>query len=921
MRVADAGPASTSGRDESIGCASWRSRSPASGSRTWCPWAETSAEVASALGVSPAVGLDEGEARRRLERHGPNALVRRIPRGAIAILADQFRSLIMALLVVASGISFAFGEVVEGIAILAVLVINAAIGFATEIRAVRSMDALRELGRLQTRVRRGGWERLVEAESVVPGDAVHLVGGDVVTSDLRIVDASRLQADESLLTGESTPVDKHAASLPTATPLVERANLVFKGTSIIRGEGIGVVVATGMDTELGIISALAERAEPEATPLEKRLDRLARRLVWLTLSASGAIAAVGLLTGREAYLSLQSAIALAVAAVPEGLPIVATIALARGMWRMASRNALVERLAAVETLGSTTLILTDKTGTLTENRMSVARVALEPGDVDLPLSPGGPEPGSDLGRLLSLAIETAVLCCEETTRARHEGGDPTELALCAAGEALGLRRPSLLAAFPEVGEEAFDPEIKMMATLHRREADILVAVKGAPEAILDAVSTVAATGGSRPLTDTDRAAWHARAARLAGDGLRVLGVARKSAREVHADPYRDLELVGLVGLLDPPRPDVRPAIDACRRAGIRVVMVTGDHAATAGAVARAVGLATRSEPLAIAIGDEIERLATEPPLERLLGVTVFARTSPEQKLALITHYQEAGEIVAMIGDGVNDAPALRKADIGIAMGGRGTQVARQAAAMVLRDDRFPTIVVAIEQGRVIFGNIRRFVVYLLSCNLSEILVVGLASLVAAPLPILPLQILFLNLVTDVFPALALGVGEGAEDVLSRPPRDPTAPMLVRRHWLAIAGSGATITVVVLAGLAIALTVLDYDLARAVTVSFLILGFAQVWHVFDMTGPRSGVLRNEVTRNPWVWAAVAACAGLLLAAIYFPPLASVLRTVGPGADGWALVVPLSLVPLLVGTLARLGVRSRLSAAFCDLPPIR
>jgi Ca2+-transporting ATPase len=883
--------------------------------RTWNPWAETGADVARTLGVSAENGLDEGEARRRFERHGPNELVRRAQRSVAAILVDQFRSFIMVLLVAAAGISFAFGEAVEGTAILAVLAINAMIGFATEVRAVRSMDALRELGRLQTRVRRGGRERLIGAESIVPGDIVRLVGGDVVTADLRLVDASRLQADESLLTGESVPIEKHTEPLPAETPLVERANLVFKGTSITCGEAIGVVVATGMDTELGHISELAEGAEPEATPLEKRLDRLGRRLVWLTLAAAGAIAVTGLLTGREAYLSFQTAIALAVAAVPEGLPIVATIALARGMWRMASRNALVERLAAVETLGSTTIILTDKTGTLTENRMSVVRVALEPGDVELPLSGDRPGPGADLEPLLDRAIETAVLCCEGAARASQDDGDPTERALCAAGDALGLDRASLLEAFPEIGKEAFDPKIKMMATFHRWMGGILVAVKGAHEAVLDAASTVAAAGGASSLSDADRAAWHDRGSRLAGDGLRVLAVARKIVSDVPQDPYRDLELVGLVGLLDPPRQDVQPAIEACRRAGIRVVMVTGDHAATAGAVARAVGLASRDEPLVVAPGAEIERLASGPLRERLAGVTVFARTSPEEKLELVAHLQEAGEIVAMIGDGVNDAPALRKADIGVAMGRRGSQVARQAAAMVLRDDRFSTIVAAIEQGRVIFGNIRRFVVYLLSCNLSEILVVGLASLAAAPLPLLPLQILFLNLVTDVFPALALGVGEGAEDIMSRPPRDPAAPVLGRRHWLAIAGSGVSIAVAVLCGLAIARVGLDYDLPRAVTVSFLILGFAQLWHVFDMTGPRSGLVWNEVTRNRWVWGSVVVCAGLLLAAIYVPPLAYVLETVSPGAGGWAVILPLSFAPLVIGMVAKLGLRLRSS------PPAR
>lgn len=871
------------------------------------PWAVAADEVARALGVSPESGLSESAARLRLERGGPNELVRRVQRSAFAIFLEQFQSVIMLLLVAAAGVSFAFGEGVEGIAILVVLALNATIGFSTEIRAVRSMDALRELGRLQTRVRRDGRERLIEAESIVVGDIVRLAGGDVVTGDLRLIDASRLLADESLLTGESSPVEKHTDRLPAGTPLVERANLVFKGTSIVRGEAIGIVLATGMETELGHIAELAERAEPDATPLEKRLDRLGHRLVWLTLAAAAAVAAAGLLTGRGAYLSIQTGLALAVAAVPEGLPIVATLALARGMWRMAARNALVERLAAVETLGSTTIVLTDKTGTLTENRMTVARVELEPGGVEFPRTSREPRSGSDIDELLIRALETAILCCEDPAGGSRGQNDPAERALCAAGEAIGLDRASLLERLPEIGKEPFDPAMKMMATIHRRAGGVLVAIKGAPEAILDAATTVLSVEGTLPLSDADRVAWLDRAARLAEGGLRVLALARKAIPGEPWCPYRDLELVALVGFLDPPRGDVRPAVEACRRAGIRVVMATGDHPATASAVARAVGLASRPR---VILGADVERLATGPFRDRLLEVTVFARTSPEEKLELIRIYQEAGEVVAMIGDGVNDAPALRKADIGIAMGERGSQVARQAADMVLRDDRFSTIVAAVEQGRVIFGNIRRFVVYLLSCNLSEILVVGLASLASAPLPILPLQILFLNLVTDVFPALALGVGEGTEDVLSRPPRDPAAPVLHRRHWLGIAGSGAAITLAVLGGFAIGLAALDFDLTRAVTVSFLILGFAQVWHVLDMAGPRSRILRNEVTRNVWVWAAILVCVGLLLAAVYVPPLAAVLTIVNPGAEGWAVILPLSFAPVVIGTLVRLAVRGHL-----------
>jgi len=856
--------------------------------------------VLAALGCNPAQGLSTDEAARRYRHYGPNLLRHRRPASVWRILLNQFESVVVWLLAAAAALSLLLGNVEEGVAILIVLAINAAIGFLTELKAARSVEALRQVARVATRVRRGGEVRMVPAESLVPGDIVLLEGGDIVTADLRLVEASRVQADESLLTGESTPIAKGADPVPADSPLAERASMLFKGTVVTRGNGEAVVLATGMETELGHIAELAAEAEPEQSPLEKRLARLGGQLIWLTVAVVTVIGAGGFASGAPLLLMVEAGVALAVAAIPEGLPIVATLALARGMWRMARKNALVERLGAVETLGATTVIVADKTGTLTENRMAVAGLALPSG----PWTPGeAPRP-----EVLE-ALTVAVLCNDAVLPAAvDEGGgaaatgDPTEIALLRAGAAAGLRRDVLLATLPEVREEAFDPDTKMMATVHAKDGSFLYAIKGAPEAILPRVTQIRPSDGTaRALDDAARTHWLEEAARLAADGQRVLALAMKEAASEAADPYAGLVLLGLVGLLDPPRADVQAAIADCIAAGIRVVMLTGDHAATARAIGRRVGL-PEGEVLE---GGTLRRAEDldEAARERLASVPVLARMSPAQKLDLVALYQQRGEIVAMTGDGVNDAPSLKKADIGVAMGLRGTQVAREAADMVLADDAFPTIVTAVREGRVIFDNIRKFVVYLLSCNLSEILVVGIAVLAGLPLPILPLQILFLNLVTDVFPAFALAAGEGAAGVMARPPRDPAEAILERRHWISIAGYGVLITCATLAALAIAREVLMLPEREAVTVSFLTLAFAQLWHVFSMRGAGSHPVVNEVSANPVVWGALALCTALLLGALYIPPVADVLRLVPPDRAGWTVVVGMSLAPLLFGQIGR------------------
>ncbi|WKE66497.1 cation-transporting P-type ATPase [Gallaecimonas kandeliae] len=862
------------------------------------PWSQPAPSVLAGLGVNPRQGLDRQEARRRLRRFGPNRLRPPRHRSAWQVLLAQFKSLMMLLLALAALLAFGLGQTVDGAAILAVLGLNVAIGFTVELRGVRSMEALYRLTRLKVRVRRGGHVKQIATEQLVPGDLVLLEGGDKVGADLRLLEAANLQVDESALTGESLPVTKGIEPVPADSPLAERSTMLYSGTHLVQGSGEAVVVATGLATELGRIATLVTQIPDKATPLEQKLALLGQKLIWLTLALAALLALAGIWVGREPVAMLKIAIALAVAAVPEGLPVVATIALARGMWRMARQNALINRLAAVETLGATAVICTDKTGTLTENRLSLARLLLASGEQAELAEAGFEGTGQDSPQLRQ-ALELAVLC---NNASLDEGGlgDPLEVALLAAGRQAGLEREALLRRWPELREEAFSTDSRMMASFHQGPDGIRVAVKGAPEAVLAACAFEGSGDQAEPMVDARRQHWLAQNQRLAKQGLRVLALAEGRAANIEAEPYQGLSLLALVGLMDPPRQDVALALAQCRAAGIRVVMVTGDQAATAAHVARQLGL-DGDQPLVVAQGKALRPLdeMSEPDKVAALATSVFARVEPAQKLRLVALHQEAGAVVAMTGDGVNDAPALKQADIGIAMGQRGTQVAREAAAMVLKDDAFATLVLAVRQGRIIFDNIRSFVLYLLSCNISELMVVALATLADAPLPLLPLQILYLNLVTDVFPALALGVGPGAPGVMERPPRPRAEAVIDGRHWLAILGYGSSITFAVLGAFALALGPLALAPAAAVTIAFLTLALAQLWHLFNMRQPGSSWRHNAIVRNPYAWAALALCLVLLWLALYLPPLAALLHLEPPGLTGWALVLSASLLPLLLG----------------------
>lgn len=872
--------------------------------------AESADEVLQKLDVKLEIGLDKSTVSARQQLFGINQLRQANRVSLLDLLFGQLKNPIVYLLSAAGVFSLFGGEYAEFLAILAVLVINTVIGFITEFRAVRAMQSLRDLSKTNVRVKRNGELVECDARQLVPGDILVLDAGDVLAADARLVRCANLACDESVLTGESLPVSKISEAVDASATLGDRLNMVFNGCGVTRGTAEAVVTSTGMSTELGRISSLVDEASSDRSPLEKQLSQLSANLIWLTLGITSLLIVVGILMGQDIELMIQSAVALAVAAIPEGLPIVATLALARGMLRMARHEALIEQLSSVETLGATTVILTDKTGTLTENHMRVSCVRTSDQEYTYstsekiinhnaqrldPHSPGR-------GPLIDV-LSVAALCNNASYRLDIDSGvgDPMEVALLEIAAAAGLPRAKAIESFPEIHEHAFDSHLRMMGTIHAHEDHFLYAIKGAPAAVLDRCqreSTSTSEQGTRALIDDRRVYWQNVFEEYASQGLRVLAVAAKQEQTADADPYQDLTMHGVIALNDPPRADVAGAISDAKQAGIRVVMVTGDHLATARHIGDSIGLTTPASHTLNGSDMPADLTEGKSTQQSLLEVDLFSRVNPEQKLQLINLHQRAGNVVAMTGDGVNDAPALKQADIGIAMGIRGTQVAKEAADMILKDDAFTTIIHAIREGRVIYSNIRRFTVYLLSCNLSEILIITIAVLLGLPLPLLPLQILFLNLVTDVFPAFALGTIESKRDVLSRAPRSATEPILARKQWRTIVIHALTLSMSTLAALFYCVHVWGLSGDTVTTVCFMTLALSQLWHLFGMHNWRESWLNTSVSLNGYVWMAVAMCLILLAFAYLNPQLASVLRLVPLEANLWYLIVGLSLIPWLI-----------------------
>ncbi len=865
------------------------------------PWhALPGGEVVRRLGTDPDHGLSEAEVAERRRVYGRNELPATTPRPWWSILAEQFRSLVIALLAAAALVAWWAGEPLDALAIAAVLAINAAVGFVTELRARQAIRSLSALEAPDAVVMRDGVRRTIEAALIVPGDVVAVEEGDAVPADLRLLESSGLQVVEAALTGESVPtVKRHDMELEPSLPLTERVTLLHQGTAVVSGSGLGVVTQTGEASEVGRIGLMLREVQDEATPLEVRLDELGRRLIVLTLAVTVLVVAIGVLRGAPWALMIETGLALAVAAVPEGLPAVATVALAVGLRRMALRNALVRRLPSVETLGSVTVICTDKTGTLTTGHMQVVRVegltfaldvAWEGDDARLESADRG-------AGELEATLEVATL----VNRSRTEGagtteeilGDPTDVALWEWVKALG-RNPSTTRERMVVEREIpFTSDRMIAATLAGEPGDEpRWRVKGAPERVLERCDRVLSEGREIPLDDASRAALLERNERLAEQGLRVLGCAVGDGR---SRVPRGLTFVGLMGLLDPPAPGVEATARVFAEAGIRTLVVTGDQLPTATAVARRAGLLPSERSVAVDAG-RLHELA-EGELQTLLDeAVVLARVAPAEKLRVVDALRRSGQVVAMLGDGVNDAAALKRADVGVAMGKRGADVAKEAADIILLDDRFATVGAAIEEGRVIFENIRKFIYYLFSCNLAEVLVILVAGVVGWPTPLLPLQILWLNLVTDTVPALALALEPAEAGIMSRRPRAPGSAILERREIGSMFGFAALIALVTLVAFVIGLA---SGTAHASTLAFFTLAFAQIFHLGNARGVGAVLSRARMLASPWALAAVAVASALQLLALGVDGLASALRLTVPTGTEWLVVLGLAAIPAVVG----------------------
>lgn len=859
-----------------------------------------------------AAGISKTEAEKRSNQFGLNVYQTQKPKPIWLMLIQQFNSPIVYLLVFGMAVSVYFQDYIEGIAIGVVILINALIGFLMELQARNSMNALKEMDVILSKVIRDGKTQEIPSEKLTVGDVVVLEAGDVVPGDGRLVELNQLQCDESSLTGESLPTEKNIEKLPQDAALGDQHNMVFKGTSVINGNGKAVITGIAHDTELGKITSLVESSEETITPLDKKLNSLSKKLIWLTLIMTAIFAVTGIIQGKDWVSIVKTSIALAVAAFPEGLPIVATVALSYGMLHMARRNVIVKNLSSVETLGSTTVILTDKTGTLTENKIYVDTFSFPNENLkvhiknDTLIFDNGEVKNSQenfeklklIGALCNNAIEKKAKTKKKLL------GDPIEIALIHLANTSGSSADDFHAQYERIGEVPFNSEIKIMGTLHKNgkntEGGYFVAAKGSVEHLIEKCKQTQSGATIKSLREKEKKIILDESEKMAAQGLRVLAFAYQEGKEFGKEDFlKDLVYVGMIGFLDPPRTDIKHAILSCRKAGIKVVMITGDHPLTALNIAQKTGLIDENEDSVITGKDLPDGdTHTKEWKNKILSTAVFARTTPKQKLDIAAVYQKAKNIVAMTGDGVNDAPALKQADVGIAMGMRGTQVAKETANIVVKDDSFASIVKAVAQGRVIFQNIQKFVIYLVSCNLSEIFIVTTLGFIAPASTLLPLQILFLNMVTDVFPALALGLGKGDKTIMEHPPKDPKADIISNRKWIDISLYAIVITLSVMAALIYCQQVLKIDNQAENNVAFITLAFSQLFHVFNMSSVGSNVFVNDVTKNKFVWLAILICTGIMVLIYLVPQMRLVLGLIELPVNVWLVCMVASLLPLFI-----------------------
>ena len=847
-------------------------------------------ELTTQLTTDVTQGLTPQEAAARLQQVGPNELRKGKPISPLAILVGQFRSLVIWVLIGAALVSGALGELADGMAILAILLLNAIIGFFQEYRAEQSVAALARLAAPKARVVRGGHAEVIAAAEIVPGDVLLLEAGDLIAADAHLIEAASLRANEAPLTGESQPVEKRTGTCPSETPLAERQNMVFLGTSIVGGSGRALVVATGMHTEVGHIATLLETATGDATPLQRRLDLVARRLLWACLGIVALVFAMGLLRALPPFELFLSAVSLAVAAVPEGLPAVVTVALALGVQRMVRRHALVRRLSAVETLGCAECICSDKTGTLTMGEMT-ARKLVTSERIFTVSGEGYATTGAFFadGAEWTPAEEPflpdllrAAAACNDAELTQQDGrplvvGDPTEGALLVVAAKGGVTREQIESEMPRLGTVPFDSDRKRMTVIRQRYGQPWAFAKGAPELILARCTHMRTAKGVEVLRESDRARMLQANALMANDALRVLALAERPLKQFsHTDTAtvdaedveQGLTFLGLVGLQDPPRAEARDAINRCKRAGIRVVMITGDHPDTARAIARELGILERGD--AVIVGLELDRMDDQELARRVYGISVYARVTAEHKLRIVRAWKARGAVVAMTGDGVNDAPALKEASIGVAMGITGTEVTKEAADIIVTDDNFASIVAAVEEGRGIYDNIAKTLSYLLAGNAGELTVMFFAALLGWPLPLLPIQLLWINLVTDGLPALALATDPIDPGVLTRPPRRPEAQLIDWELLKRIAFIGCLTAGVALSAFAYAWYT-NGRLEEARNAAFSVLVIAELLRTFGARSEVKTIWQVGLLSNLRLFVIVAASFALQLAIHHIPAL--------------------------------------------------
>jgi len=877
-------------------------------------------EVIADLAGDPVRGLSTAEAQRRLAIYGLNELAQVASRSAVAIFLRQFASLLTWILIIAVGVSMIMGEHLDAIAILAIVLLNAAIGFLQEYRAEKAVAALRRMTAPRARALRDGAVVSVPAATLVPGDVLLVEAGDLVAADARLIDEAGLATNEAVLTGESLPVSKSTGVCAPDALLPERSNMLFLGTAVTRGNGRALVVATGTDTEFGKIARLLKTASSDETPLQRRLDRVAQQLLWFCLGIVALVFALGLMRAASLFELLLGAIGLAIAAIPEGLPAIVTVALALGVARMARRNALVRRLHAVETLGCAQVICTDKTGTLTLGEMTARKIVTGDGVLNVTgqgYAAGGAifaegemlgEPDACLGELLRAAV-----ACNDAHLTSHAGrqvilGDPTEGALLVLAAKAGITRELVENEMQRVGALAFTSERKRMTVIWKSARGLVAYTKGAPEIVLARCSRVKLRDGVRPMSPGDHARMLEASAMMASDALRVIACARRTLQfaDAHRQPLiseaqveRELEFLGLIGLQDPPRPEAREAVHRCELAGIRTVMITGDHPQTAAAVARDLNILRPCD--AVLSGAELERMSDEELRERVRKVSVYGRVSPEHKLRIVRAWKSLGVVVAMTGDGINDAPALKEAAIGIAMGITGTEVTKQAADIVIADDNFATIVAAVEEGRGIYDNIAKTLAYLMGGNLGELMVMLFAGVIGWPLPLLPIQLLWINLVSDGLPALALATDPIDRGVLLRPPRDPKAQIIGRGFLsrMAVVGCFSATGTLIAFGYAL---YHGMSLGRARNAAFFVLVIEELMRAFGARSPDKPLWRMSLLTNLRLLWVVLASFALQLVIALSPLLEEIFQiqrlTLAECAGGIVLgLIPLSVLEII------------------------